>query len=148
MPKVDHGRVVTRKGSTYPPPFSEFAKNRTKQALGITGGLTEFGVNLTTLPPGEWSSQRHWHTASDEFVFVLEGELVLITDEGESLVGAGESAAFPLGAENGHHFVNKSTRNAVYLEVGTRHRDDRVEYPDIDMVATAQGFFHRDGTAY
>ena len=148
MPKIDPAAVPVRKGSTYPAPFDDCARERTKQALGNAGGLTEFGVNLTVLPPGEWSSQRHWHTLSDEFVFVLEGEVVLITDDGETPVKAGQGAAFPKGVSNGHHFVNKSAQRAVYLEIGTRHREDRVEYPDIDMSATMQGYFHKDGRPY
>jgi uncharacterized cupin superfamily protein len=148
MPKIDPATVPVRKGSTYPAPFDGFSRERTKQALGNAGGLTEFGVNLTVLPPGEWSSQRHWHTLSDEFVFVLEGELALITNDGETVVKAGQCAAFPRGVPNGHHFMNKSAHNAVYLEIGTRHSEDRGEYPDIDMCATSRGYLHKDGRPY
>jgi uncharacterized cupin superfamily protein len=148
MPKIDPATVPVGKGSTYPTPFDSFARERTKQALGNAGGLTEFGVNLTVLPHGQWSSQRHWHTLSDEFVFVLEGELALITNDGETVVKAGQCAAFPKGVANGHHFVNKSVHKAVYLEVGTRHSEDQAEYPDIDMYATNHGYFHKDGRPY
>lgn len=148
MPKIDPATVAVRRGSGYPVPFRNRSVNRTKRALGDAGGLAEFGVNLTVLPAGEWSSQRHWHTQSDEFVYVLEGELVLITEEGRTLVRAGECAAFPKARANGHHFVNESQRPAVYLEVGTRHPGDRVEYPDIDMLHVAGSYLHRDGTPY
>ena len=103
-------------------------------ALPIFAGLTQFGVNLTRLPPGAWSAQRHWHTHEDEFVYVLEGELVLITDAGEETLHAGDSAGFRGGEQDGHHLVNRSDRDAVYLEVGSRIPEDGGEYPDLDMV--------------
>jgi uncharacterized cupin superfamily protein len=122
--------------------------NRVKKPLGDAGGLTDFGVNLVRLPPGEWSSQRHWHTHEDEFVYVLEGELTLITNAGEEILKAGQCAAFPKNAPDGHHLINKSGREAVYLEVGSRREEDVCEYPDIDMRALPSGYVHKDGRPY
>jgi uncharacterized cupin superfamily protein len=150
MPKIDIDQVPERKGSGYPSPFAARASGRVKQALGDAGGLTDFGVNLTRLPPGAWSSQRHWHTEEDEFVCVLSGELVLVTDAGEQPLRAGEFAAFPKNHPDGHHLVNRGTRVAVYLEVGSRHAGDRCHYPDIDLHwDSASGTYTRkDGTPY
>jgi uncharacterized cupin superfamily protein len=148
MPKIDVTKAMMRKGSTYPEPFRRMAMNRVKHVLGEAGGLSQFGINLVRLPPGEWSSQRHWHSHEDEFVFMLEGEASLITDKGEEVLRAGECAAFPKGAADGHHLVNKSGAEAVYLEVGTRAAEDVVEYPDIDMRALPSGYVHKDGTPY
>lgn len=150
MGKIDITKVYARKGSGYPAPFAELAKDRLKRGLGDAGGLTDFGVNLTELPPGAWSSQRHWHTAEDEFVFIVSGELTLVTDEGEEILRAGDSAAFPKGVANGHCLINKSGAVATYLEVGTRAPQiDACVYPDIDMhLVRTQGFTHKDGTPY
>lgn len=148
MPKIDVDKVMVRKGSMYPEPFKQMAKDRLKQALGDAGGLTQFGVNLVRLPPGQWSSQRHWHTHEDEFVWVLEGEVTLKSDAGESVLRAGECAAFAKGAEDAHCLVNKSGADAVYLEIGSRVPGDVTEYPDIDMRATDEGYFRKDGTRY
>jgi uncharacterized cupin superfamily protein len=150
MPKIDVVNVPARKGSGYPPPFDAPCATRTRRRLGDAGGLSAFGVNLMTLPPGGWSSQRHWHSHEDEFVYVLEGEVTLVEDGGETVLRAGDCAAFPKGAGNGHHLVNKSTAIAVYLEVGSRHPDDVTTCSDIDMMSTnADGrFVHKDGTPY
>lgn len=150
MPVIVIKSVSERKGSGYPPPFNESAMGRVKQALGDAGGLNDFGVNLTRLPPGAWSSQRHWHSAEEEFVYLLEGELTLVTDGGEQVLRAGECAAFPKNEANGHHFINRSNAMAVYLEVGTRSGDDVCTYPDVDLhIDGKQGWYtHRDGTFY
>lgn len=150
MPKIDIAAIAPRQGSSYPAPFHENAKTRTKKALGNEGGLSDFGVNLVTLPPGSWSSQRHWHLQEDELVYVLSGELVLITDEGETPVGAGECAVFPKNTPDGHHFINRTDKDAVYLEVGTRSKGETVTYPDIDLhiVMDGSGWRHKDGTLY
>jgi uncharacterized cupin superfamily protein len=102
------------------------------------------------LPPGNWSSQRHWHSAEDEFVYVLEGELTLIEDDGETILRAGDCAAFPKGSGNGHHFINRSDATALYLEVGTRSPTDITICSDIDMMSSnADGrFAHKDGVPY
>jgi len=150
MPKVDIAAVPERKGSGYPPPFDAPCAERVRQRLGNAGGLIDFGVNLMRLPPGNWSSQRHWHSAEDGFVFVLEGELILIEDGGETVLRAGDCAAFPKGSGNGHHMINKSGTMAVYLEVGACSAADVTICSDLDMMSTnAYGrFVHKDGAPY
>jgi uncharacterized cupin superfamily protein len=150
VPKIDVAAVPERKGSGYPKPFDVPCADRVRKRLGDAGGLTDFGVNLMRLPPGNWSSQRHWHSHEDEFVHVLEGEVTLIEDGGETVLHAGDCAAFPRGSGNGHHMINRSTSVAVYLEVGSRAPDDLTTCPDIDMMsANADGrFVHKDGTPY
>ena len=150
MPKIDLSAVPVRRGSGYPDPFNERGVDRTRRRLGDAGGLRDFGVNLMTLPPGGWSSQRHWHSHEDEFVHVLAGELTLVEDDGETLLRAGECAAFPKGTGNGHHLKNLSAVTAVYLEVGSRDPDDLTTCSDIDMMSSnADGrFVHKDGSPY
>ncbi|MBU6296689.1 MAG: cupin domain-containing protein [Alphaproteobacteria bacterium] len=150
MPKIDMKSIPERKGSGYPAPFHEPCIDRVRQALGDAGGLTQFGVNVLTLAPGAWSSQRHWHTKEDEFVYVLSGELVLIDDQGEHILRPGDCAAFPKNDGNGHHLVNRSSTPAICLEVGSRIPDDGAFYSDIDMkIERSDGLFtHRDGTPY
>ena len=150
MPKIDLRIVRQRKGSSYPAPFDREPALRIRQRLGDAAGLTQFGVNLLRLPPGAWSSQRHWHSAEDEFVFVVSGEVVLITDRGEERLRSGDCAAFPKDVPDGHHLINRSGTVAVCLEVGTRAKDDFVAYPDIDMVFDPKvGWYtHKDGTPY
>jgi uncharacterized cupin superfamily protein len=151
MPKIDVDQVPVRSGTDYPPPFDERCRERRRQGLGDAAGLTQFGVNLQRLPPGQWSAQRHWHTAEDEFVYVLAGEGVLVTDAGEQTLKPGDCAGFPAGAPNGHHIQNRSDRELVLLEVGSRRPgEDGCDYPDIDMVAPAgaDGYLRRDGTRY
>ena len=148
MPKIDIAAVPARKGSGYPAPFNVPCADRTRKRLGDAGGLFDFGVNLMRLPPGNWSSQRHWHSHEDEFVYVLEGEMVLIEDDGETVLRAGDCAAFPKGRGNGHHMINRSDAVAVYLEIGSRSPDDLTTCSDIDMMsANSDGrFVHKDGT--
>ena len=154
MPRIDVAAVLARKGSGYPPPFDAPCATRTRRRLGDAGGLQDFGVNLMTLPPGGWSSQRHWHSHEDEFVYLLEGELVLVEDGGETPLHAGDCAAFPKGggnvSGNGHHLINRSSVMAVYLEVGSRQPQDLTTCSDIDMMSSnADGrFVHKDGTPY
>lgn len=150
MPRIDLTRVPERRGSGYPAPYAEAVQGRIKQALGDAGGLSDFGVNLTRLPPGGWSSQRHWHSREDEFVYVLSGELVLVTDAGEQPLRAGECAAFPKNVADGHQLINRTAEMAVYLEIGTRSPDDACHYPDIDLYVEGYdgGYMHKDGTPY
>ena len=150
MPKrVDLNSVPVVVGSGYPAPYDKPCAARARQRLGETSGLTDFGVNLMRLPPGTWSSQRHWHVAEDEFVFVVEGEVVLITDSGEETLRAGDSAGFKAGVKDGHHLQNRSSRDAVVLEVGSRKEQDEGEYSDIDMrFVRTGGFVRKDGTPY
>lgn len=150
MPRIDIAAVPSRKGSGYPQPFDAPCATRTRRRLGDAGGLRDFGVNLMTLPPGAWSSQRHWHSHEDEFVYVLEGELTLVEDDAEVVLRAGDCAAFPKGSGNGHHLINRSQRVAVYLEVGSRQPDDVTTCSDIDLMSANRDgrFVHKDGTAY
>jgi uncharacterized cupin superfamily protein len=144
MPKIDLAAAPERRGSGYPPPFDGPCAGRVRRRLGDAGGLTDFGVNLMRLPPGGWSSQRHWHSHEDEFVYVLEGELVLVEDAGETVLRAGDSAAFPKGSGDGHHLINRSGAAAVYLEVGSRSPEDVTVCSDVDMMsANADGRFTR-----
>lgn len=151
MPKIDVESAPTRFGTGYPPPFDAPCRDRRRWKLGDAAGLTQFGVNLLRLAPGVWSSQRHWHTAEDEFVWVVEGEVVLVTDEGEQVLRAGDCAGFPAGPPNGHHLQNRSGAEAVLLEVGSRRRaDDGATYPDIDLMLRPGEveYRHRDETPY
>ncbi|MBV8665499.1 MAG: cupin domain-containing protein [Burkholderiaceae bacterium] len=149
MPKLDQQAIPERQGTSYPAPFAEQPGQRLTKRLGDAGGLTQFGVNLRHLPPGTWSSQRHWHTHEDEFVYVISGEVVLVTDEGEQVMRSGDCAAFPANTPNGHHLINRSGTTAVVLDIGTKHPDDTCVYSDIDMVADPKaGFVHRDGSPY
>ncbi|SMO65916.1 cupin domain-containing protein [Paracoccus laeviglucosivorans] len=150
MPKIDLEQVPTLKGTGYPPEFDAISSERLRQRLGDAAGLADFGVNLTRLPPGNWSSQRHWHSHEDEFVFVVSGELTLIENDRETVLRAGDCAAFPKGIADGHHMANRSDQMAVYLEIGSRHPDDLICCSDVDMIsANADGLFrHRDGRPY
>jgi len=150
MPKIDIAAVPEIQGVGYPPPFDAPCAERIRQRLGNAGGLKDFGVNLMRLPPGNWSSQRHWHSHEDEFVYVLEGELTLIEDDGETLLRAGDCATFPKGTGNGHHLVNRSDATAVYLEAGSRHPADLTTCSDIDLKsANEDGLWrHKDGAPY
>lgn len=144
--------VPPRLGSIYPAPFDEPLAGRAKRALGDALHLTQFGVNLVTLAPGAWSSQRHWHANEDEFVYILEGEATLVTDAGETVLGPGMAAGFPAGRPDGHHLVNRSDKPVLYLEVGTRAEMEEAQYSDIDMmVRRTDGrfvFTHKDGKPY
>ena len=152
MPKIDIDRVPVKTGSIYPVPFQAIAQARARQALGDAGGLTQFGVNLTHLPPGAATAQRHWHEAEDELVFVVSGELVLVEEGGETPLKPGEAAAFKAGHADGHHLLNRSAEDAVVLEIGTRASDERGHYPDIDLVYEKRGgkvrFTNRAGEPY
>ncbi len=152
MPKkIDTAAAPSVTGTLYPSPYDAPCLARRRVKLGDAAGLTQFGLNMCTLPPGAWSSQRHWHEHEDEFVYVLRGEVVLVTDEGEETLRAGDCAGFRAGDPNGHCLQNRSRADAVIIEVGTRHPGgDAVTYPDIDLriVAGQSGYAHRDGTPY
>jgi len=151
MKKIDLSTLKVVLGSGYPPPHDEPCRERKRLRLGDAAGLTQFGVNLLRLPPGVWSSQRHWHTAEDEFVYVLEGEVVLVSDAGEEVLRAGDCAGFKAGEPDGHHLQNRANVEAVLLEIGARDpARDGVDYPDIDLSirAGARDFLHKDGTPY
>jgi len=149
MKKIDLSTVPAQAGSTYPRPFDAPCNGQSSQRLARFAGLTLFGVNLTVIEQGAWSSQRHWHTHEDEFVWVLDGELTLVTDRGEEILRAGDCVAFRRGDADGHHLINKSGRSARVLEIGNSDPLDRCIYSDIDMVAEGvAGYTHRDGTPY
>jgi uncharacterized cupin superfamily protein len=151
-PALDPATIKPRVATIYPDAFKHVVEGRSKQALGNALGLTNFGVNLTRLKPGACSALRHWHTRQDEFVYVLEGQATLITNEGEQLLGPGMAAGFAAGAENGHHLVNRSAGDVVYLEIGDRTPGDEGRYPDQDLdlriVDGAMRFFHKNGRPY
>ena len=144
--------VPARIGTGYPKPFDAIAPTRTKRPLGDRAGLTRYGVNFVVLPPGEASAQRHWHRHEEEFVYVLAGELVLITDDGEEVMAAGSCVGFPADIANAHHLVNRSRQDATYLEIGTRAKDEECFYPDIDLhLVTRNGedrFTNKKGDPY
>ena len=147
--KIDASQVLAKVGTLYPPPFDEPCLSRERKALGDVAGLTQFGVNLLRLPPGAWSSQRHWHPAGDEFVFILSGEVTLVTDAGEEILRAGDAAGFKAGDPDGHCLQNRSDAEVMALEIGTRIAGDGATYSDIDMLAAGSGAYtHKDGTPY
>ena len=151
MPKIDIDAAPTRFGTAYPAPFDVPCQGRQRWKLGDAAGLTQFGVNLMRLPPGQWTSQRHWHTAEDEFTWVLEGEVVLVENEGETILRAGDCAGFKAGVANGHHIQNRSDTVAVLLEMGSRNpAEDGCDYPDIDLILREgeEIYRHRDGTPF
>jgi uncharacterized cupin superfamily protein len=150
MKKISISSVPARRGSGYPTPYDEPCLERARQPIARASGLTQFGVNLTLIPPGGWTSQRHWHSHEDEFVWILEGELTLISNDGEEILHAGDCVAFKAGDPDGHHLVNRSALPARLLEIGNADPKDRCVYPDIDLLseAGAQGFSHRDGLPY
>jgi uncharacterized cupin superfamily protein len=152
MPKIDISKIPTDTRTGYPAPYDKVVVGRERKRLGNAAGLDQFGVNLTTLKPGASSALRHWHEYEDEFVYVLEGELVLFEDDGEAPLKAGDAAGFKANSGNGHHLVNKSDRNAVYLEVGTRSKLERVAYPEADLLVVRddKGFryTHKSGDPY
>lgn len=150
MPKIDVSAVPEQIGCRYPAPHDVPCRERAFRRLGDAVGLTQFGVNLVRLPPGVWSSQRHWHAREDELIYILEGELVLVTDAGEELLRAGDAAGFKAGVRDGHCLQNRSSRDAVFLAIGTRDDEDWGEYSDIDMTFKTgeDRYRHKDGKPY
>jgi len=147
--KISSAALIAKIGTLYPPPHDAPCRSRARTALGDAAGLTQFGVNLLRLPPGAWSSQRHWHPAGDEFVFILSGEAVLVTDAGEEVLRAGDAAGFKAGDPDGHCLQNRSDADVTALEIGTRIANDGATYSDIDMLAAGSGAYtHKDGTPY
>ncbi len=112
---------------------------REKQRLGDAVGLTQFGVNVTRIKPGSASALRHWHEQEDEFIYMLEGELVLAENDGETVLKPGDAAGFKAGSGIGHCLINRGTRDAIYLEIGTRAASERVHYPDVDLIMERGG---------
>jgi len=147
--KIDLAKAPVTAGTLYPPPFDEPCRRRRRIRLGDAAGLTQFGVNLCTLPPGAWSSQRHWHSHEDELIYVVAGEVTLVSDDGEELLRAGDAAGFKACDENGHSFQNRSQADVVIMEIGSRVAADVAFYSDIDMkTVPGGGYAHRDGTPY
>lgn len=148
-PALDPLTVEGRTGSLYPTEFQQVVAGRIKRRLGDGLGLTDFGVNLVELAPGASSALRHWHSHEDEFVFVVQGCLTLVTDAGEQALEAGQCAGFPKDSGDGHCLINRSDGPALYLEVGSRNPGDRVVYPDVDLVLDRRMVFSRkDGVPY
>jgi len=154
MPKINLDDVPETSGTTYPAPFDAPCIARRKKAIGDHCGLTQFGAHIITLPPGSWSSQRHWHSAEDEFVMILEGHPTFIDDSGEIKLSPGDITAHPARDGNGHHMQNRSDSDVKFLIIGTRHPEtDSGHYPDIDLAIPANGtpdrvFTRKDGTPY
>ncbi|MGE0259458.1 MAG: cupin domain-containing protein [Alphaproteobacteria bacterium] len=147
--RIEVEKLQTVVGTLYPPPFDEPCRARERTRLGDAAGLTQFGVNLLRLPPGAWSSQRHWHTGEDEFVFIISGEVVLVTDAGEEVLRAGDCAGFKANDSDGHHLQNRSGGDVVLLEIGSRVPASVGHYSDIDMMVTpGTGYTHRHGAPY
>jgi uncharacterized cupin superfamily protein len=134
LPALDPAEVPEKRGSGYPEPFRSRMGDRAKRVLGDALGLTRFGVNLVALGPGGQSALRHWHSLEDEFVWILEGEVVLVTNAGEQVLGPGMCAGYPAGRRDGHHLVNRSGHVARYLEIGNRIDGDACFYPDDDLL--------------
>ena len=150
---IDPDSLEPRTGSGYPEPFRSRVLPREKRAIGDAFGLTRIGVNLTTLYPGVESAMRHWHEREDELIHVLEGEVVLVTDDGEQVLRAGMSVGFPAGRAEGHQLVNRSAAPARYLEISNRDGSDVAHYPDVDLHCAVDAggryvFSHKDGTPY
>ena len=134
MPKIDIDKIALDTSTNYPPPFNKAVEGRARKRLGRAAGLAQFGVNLCTLKSGAASSQRHWHEHEDELVYVLQGEVVLVEDGGETILKPGDAAAWQAGVANGHCLINRSNRDAVFIEVGSRAPSERAYYSDIDMM--------------
>jgi uncharacterized cupin superfamily protein len=150
MPKLDIESIDPTNRTGYPPPFASDVRGRWYRRLGKAGGLTQIGVSHVVLEPGAWSSQRHWHEGIDEFVVVLEGEAVLVEDDGETVMRPGDCAAFPKDIPNGHHLVNRSERPCTFLALDCRIGEGDCHYPDVDLLYDAETgrMTHKDGTAY
>ncbi|MDO8876991.1 MAG: cupin domain-containing protein [Pseudolabrys sp.] len=134
MPKIDSAIIKIDTATGYPPPHNKAVEGRSRIRLGRAAGLTQFGVNVCTLKPGAASSQRHWHENEDEFVYVLEGEVTLCEDGGETVLRPGDTAGWKAGVANGHCLINRSDRDTVFIEIGSRAATERAHYSDIDMM--------------
>jgi len=149
MPKIDIAKVPAQQIASYPKEFAPVISGREKQKIGEVVGLTQFGVNITRIKAGSASALRHWHEQEDEFIYMLEGELVLQENDGETVLKPGDAAGFKAGSGIAHCLVSRSDRDAVYLEVGTRATRERVHYPDIDFMmerdASGRRYFRKSG---
>ena len=151
-PAVDPRELPEQSTTGYPEPYRSRVAGRHRRRLGDAVGLKNFGVNLTRLDPGAESSMRHWHAKQDEFIYVLEGEVTLVTDVGRQKLTPGMAAGFPAGKSDGHQLVNETSGPVLYLEIGDRARDDGATYSDVDMAARIVDgkwvFTHKDGSPY
>ena len=149
---IDPQNIPDRKTSNYPDEFKPLVAGRIKKRLADAAGLKNFGVNLVKLEPGSCSALRHWHTNQDEFIYILAGEVTLVTNAGEQILKSGMAAGFPAGEADGHHLINRSNAVVEYLEVGDRTPNDVVTYPDNDLTAKDNSgvwvFAHKDGSPY
>jgi uncharacterized cupin superfamily protein len=152
MPKIDIDKLPVDTRTGYPPPHDRVVVGRERKRLGNAAGLDQFGVNLTTLKPGAASALRHWHEREDELVYILQGEVVLVEDDGETVLKAGDAAGFKANSGVGHHLVNRSDRDAIFLEIGTRSKYERAEYPGLDLVVVRDDkgarYTRRNGEPY
>ena len=152
MPRIDLEAVQQTNRTGYPSPFDRNVEGRWYRRLAPPSGLTDFGVSHVVLKPGAWSSQRHWHEAEDELIYLLEGELVLCEDDGETVLKPGDAAGWKANSGNGHCLINRTQRDAVFLEIGSRSQHERVVYPDIDMRverdASGSRYLHKSGEPY
>ena len=149
MPKLDLDTIPQTNRTGYPAPYDREVADRWYRRLAPAAGLTEFGASHVVLKPGAWSSQRHWHAEEDELLVMIAGEAVLVEDDEETVLHAGNVAAWPKGARNGHHLQNRGDADCCFVVIsgGNRSRDHG-EYPDIDMRFTPEGYLQRDGTPY
>ncbi|MBV8792694.1 MAG: cupin domain-containing protein [Pseudolabrys sp.] len=152
MPKIDIDKVPIDTATGYPVPYNKAVEGRSRKRLARAAGLEQFGVNVCTLEPGAASSQRHWHENEDEFVYVLSGEVVLKEDGGEVVLKPGDAAAWKAGVQNGHCLINKSDRDCVFIEVGSRAPREIAHYSEIDMKAIKEDnrfrYTRRNGEPY
>jgi uncharacterized cupin superfamily protein len=148
MPKIDIEAIAQSNATGYPAPFDTEVQGRWWRRLAPAGGLTLMGASHVVLKPGAWSSQRHWHDGEDELVIMLSGEAVLIEDGGETVMRAGDVAAWAAGVTNGHHLINRTDQDCTFIAVSAGDRGGGGAYSDIDMKFEADGYFHMDGTPY
>ena len=149
MPKIDLEAIPQANRTGYPPPYDRDVAGRWYRRLAPTAGLSAMGASHVVLKPGAWSSQRHWHAEEDELLVVLSGEAVLVEDDGETVLRAGDIAAWPKGIRNGHHLQNRSNADCSLLAISAGDRAaDYGEYPDIDLKFSGRSYFHKDGTPY
>ncbi len=149
MPKIDIAKTPAQQIASYPKEFAQVISGREKQRIGDAVGLTQFGVNITRIKAGSASALRHWHEHEDEFVYMLDGELILQENDGETVLRPGDAAGFKAGSDAAHCLMNRTDRDALYLEVGTRAKSERVHYPDVDFMmerdGTGRRYFRKSG---
>ncbi len=148
MPKIDIHAIPQSNATGYPEPFDKDVSGRFWRRLAPASGLTRMGASHVVLKPGAWSSQRHWHDGEDELLIMLTGEAILIEDDGETVLHPGDVAAWAAAVQNGHHLINRSDQDCSFIVVSAGERSKGGAYSDIDMTFDANGYYHKDGTAY